>query len=176
MRTHLAPPTGARSGRVRALLLAVIALTVVGGGCSGAKTGPRASNMVTNEVTARGPEFSAELLRVEYLPQAVSVRVELKNRGDAPLDLALEGVLLAYDGLEYPVASDLPPGPKARLTVAPASTQVLDLTYRMGHGLAGDAHLVFRTLSRQGHWLDPISLAVPAVPVALEEPQASTGP
>lgn len=160
-------------------LVALISMT----GCAarrGAGEAGSSSTMVKNEIVARASGVTAELVRIEYGPESVQLRVELHNREDAPLSLDRTGVLLAHDGLEYPARPASPRGPDPVLA-APRQSVAFDVIFELGRPLGGDARLMLRTLRRGERYLDPLELAVPAVPAALGEDappdrQGSRGP
>lgn len=133
----------------------------------------------SHEFTARSTQARVELVRAAYLPRGVEFEVRLTNPADAPLHLDRDGVLLSFQGLEYPLDETAPPSvqdegsPRSRampptLDVAAGETRVLHLPFRLGRGLSEASWIVLRGLRTADGYLEPLWLEVPAVPSKLE--------
>jgi hypothetical protein len=143
----------------RAMLVVLVAL-----GCGTAR--PRDRHFETGEQVVRSEGVLLELLTVEYDDRHVTVHVAVTNRSREPVTVNREGLLLAYQKLEFPVAEherlpvpasiDVPPGERVDL-VLPFDVPLLD-----------DGVLRLRSLHRGERSLDVVSIAIPA---PLREPK-----
>lgn len=127
-----------------------------------------------------------ELARAAYLPRGVEFEVHLSNPSDVELELEREGVLLSFQGLEYPLDETAPPtvheDPSARgrplpetLSVPSREGRVLRLPFRLGRPMSETGWVVLRGLRDADGYLEPLWLEVPAVPSKLElEPRKAS--
>ena len=130
----------------------------------------------SNEFSTTSPRARVELVRAAYLPRGVEFEVVLTNLEDTALSLDREGILLSYQGLEYPLdlaSDDTPRGSKTpvmrddvppRISVAPGAQYPLRLAFRLGRPLTETAWVVLRTVAVDGSFDDPLWLEVPAAP------------
>lgn len=116
--------------------------------------------------SVRTPELQVMLRRISYEARNVLLHVEFHNVGAEPIQIETAGVLLAYQELELPPATDLgPPVPRA-MEVPAGATREIWLAYVCGGLMRHDGDLVVRTVKRGGEYLPAVKLPIPSAPVA----------
>lgn len=128
--------------------------------------GPQQASFPSGQRVARSGPLALELSEARYDLRRVSLQVSLTNRGDAPLHLDRQGILLAYGELEFPVSAELDPPLPERTTVAPGASVALELAFPIEQAMveAGTLHLM--AVQRgdapgDDGWLNPLRLVVP---------------
>ncbi len=147
------------STAVRRLALAALVL----GACSNSLgPGPQEASFPPGERVAHSGGLAVELSGARYDLQTVALNVTLTNAGDTPIDVESQGILLAYNALEFPVTSSTTnPFPEHTMVEA-GGTVELELKFAIEQPLveAGTLHVL--SLKHDGdHWLEPVRLAVP---------------
>ncbi len=136
----------------------VLLVMVLATGCGTAR--PRDRNFEPGEQVVRSDGVQLELLTVEYDDRHLTVHIAVTNRSRDPVTVGREGVLLAYQKLEFPVAEhERLPVPES-IAVPPG--QRVDLVLPFDIPLLDDAVLRLRSLHRGDQMLDVVSIGVPA--------------
>lgn len=136
----------------------VLLVLVLATGCGTAR--PRDRQFEPGEQVVRSEGVQLELLTVEYEDRHLTLHVAVTNRSREPVTVGREGVLLAYQKLEFPVAEhERLPVPES-IAVPPG--QRVDLVLPFDIPLLDDAVLRMRSLQRGDRMLGVVSIAVPA--------------
>jgi hypothetical protein len=107
-----------------------------------------------------------ELVAARWHDRGLVARVRIDNAGAASLSIERRGILLDYQGLEFPIALDrqferVP----VRFEIAAGARRDLVLPFSVGGRVGGAATLRLRALRRGSTWIEPFGLDVPAPPV-----------
>jgi hypothetical protein len=137
--------------------------------------------------SVRGPEARIQLTHAAYLPRGVEFELRLTNVAVLPVEVERDGILLSYQGLEYPLDASAPatvwedasipavPLPTT-LALSPGEMRRLRLPFRLGRSMSEAGWIVVRGLRVAGEYREPLWLEVPAVPSKLElEPRSPKG-
>lgn len=142
--------------------LAIASLLAIA--CGNRPRGPQTRTFDPGSIVARVGGVRAELNAVRYDERRIVIRLALKNQADDPLEVGAGGMVLAADGLEFPIAPR-PDKPLADpIVLASGEAQQLDLAFTTGHRLSEGAVLRVRSMKRGEAWLDMIELEVPPAP------------
>jgi hypothetical protein len=117
------------------------------------------------EHVVRAEGLQLELVTVNYEERHLTLRVAVTNQARQPVTLGREGLLLAYQKLEFPVADVERMRVPASIAVPPGATVRLVLPFETGTPVLDRCALRLRSITRQGQPLDVIALPVPA-PIA----------
>jgi hypothetical protein len=121
------------------------------------------------EQVVRGDGMQLELVTVEYEERHLTLRVAISNRAKEPVTLGREGLLLAYQKLEFPVADvERIPVPAA-IAVPPGETVQLQIPFDTGTPVLDRSVLRLRSIERGGRPLEVLALPIPA-PVRVGPP------
>lgn len=140
----------------------VLALVLLGAGCAG-PTGPgtQQATFPAGQRVARSGELALELMEARYDVREVAVRIGVTNGGGDPVVLERQGVLLAYGGLEYPVAKD-DGGLAEQTTVGSGQTVTMELRFVTEQPMVEAGVLVVAGVQGEGErWVAPLRIAVP---------------
>lgn len=161
--------------RSPAQLTLILCASLAGTGCaSGDAIHERSYE--SNEFSTTSRRARVELVHAAYLPRGVEFEIVLTNLEDRELSLDREGILLSYQGLEYPLdltSDDTPRGSKTpvmrddvppRISIGPGDQYPLRLAFRLGRPLTETAWIVLRTVAVDESFDDPLWLEVPAAP------------
>lgn len=166
-----------RSAPQRLVAPCVLCLAVALGAACRTPAGPQpqAASFPPGERVARSGSVALELTLARYDLRHVAVTVSLTNRGTAPVSVDREGILLAYGGLEFPVAQSEAAPVAERTTVPPGGTVTLELGFGTEQLMVQAGTLQLLSLhAGNGAQLAPLQLVVPppAAFVQAAEPQA----
>lgn len=158
---------------------ALVALLVgLGTACAGpAGPGPQEATFPPGQRVARGPQVAVELLAARYDMRQVELRATIVNRGDEPLTVDRDGILLEVQALEYPVSRLASDAPQEHTVVGPGERAELRLAFVMEQALvqAGTLHLMsIRRGAEDQPWLEPLHLPVPPPAAFVEAAQPAT--
>lgn len=136
-------------------------------GCAGRGL-PAAVEHGQGEIRQTVGALTAELRHTLYRDQGVVLTVELRNDSDQPVVVQREGILLAYQGLEFaldPEDASLPPD---RTELAAGESDKLEIVFVTGTKILEPGQLRFRAVRAGDRWLEVLSLEVPPMPVTAE--------
>lgn len=139
------------------------AFLIVATACASSSAALRERTFATGERRHSWGPTSLELQHAHYGPQVVRVRVLMRNDGDAPVHVRRDGILLAYDGLEYPLADVTMLALDEVMALLPHSESQLELAFRLARPMTREGKLVLRGMTRDAQSLTPLVLAIPAV-------------
>lgn len=133
---------------------------------------PQRATFPPGERVARVGTVTLELAEAHYDLRQVSLTVTVTNRGEAPLRLERDGILLAYNQLEYPVLpSEAKPVPEST-ELPPGAAVQLELDFGTEQLMVQAATLrVLSIHASESDWLAPLQLTVPP-PAAFVEAAA----
>jgi hypothetical protein len=106
----------------------------------------------------RQQHIELDLVTVRYLPRGVTLRVTLVNDHKERLRLEPEGILLAYQGLEYPLADLFTRSP---IVLPPGGRTTLALRFDLGQAMGQTGLLRLRAAQRGSSWVEGLALPVP---------------
>ncbi|TPV93599.1 MAG: hypothetical protein B7733_19625 [Myxococcales bacterium FL481] len=104
-----------------------------------------------------------ELQHAHYGPQTVRLRVRLRNEGATAVQVPRDGILLAYDGLEYPLDTATATGITDPIVLPPGRDHHLVLRFRLARAMTREAKLLLRGMTRNAEALTPLRLTIPAL-------------
>lgn len=111
----------------------------------------------------------ARLHHATWLPRGIELELSLRNSGSAPIEVDPAGILVAYEGLEYPLAAgagaDAVLATAPPITVAPGQGRDLRLVFFLGRRPAESAWLVLRVLRDPSGARPPLWLELPPTPL-----------
>ena len=110
-----------------------------------------------------------ELLHAVYDDQGVSLILSIKNGGASPVTIGRDGILLAHEDLEFPIATDPPPTIGDSTSVPPGGEAQLAARFTFGHRLEEPATLRVRIVRRGSEWIDGLAVPVPPGFAAVDE-------
>lgn len=138
--------------------------------------GPQQVTFPPGERVVEGDGLSLELSGARYDMRQVSVQLTLRNQADAPITIEREGILLAYDALEYPISATASPKLQAR-TVIPAGEQAqLELGFVMEQALVEAGTLNLYSIRRGERLVEPLRVIVPPPAAFVEAAQPPPEP
>ena len=153
------------TGLVGTALIAICAACAVGrgSGTKGAGLEARAASFTAGERVTHSDGIVLELSEAEYHPQMLKLRLRLDNRGPAEATIERASILLAYEGLEYPLAQDLTIGLEGEtLSLGAGESVELGLGFRMGHALTEAARLhLYSVRLSETEWAAPLRIVIP---------------
>ena len=131
--------------------------------CAGPQgPGPQEASFPPGQRVATSGALQLSLASARYDMQTVQLDVTLRNAGDTPLLVLREGILLAYNELEFPVSTPAT-SPLAAETTIPAGGEIeLAFQFVIEQALidAGTLHVMSIREGTDG-WLQPLQMAVP---------------
>ena len=136
-------------------------------GCAG-RGQPAAVEHAEGEITETVGALTAELRHTLYQDQGVVLTVELRNASDQPLVVQREGILLAYQGLEFALDLEDASAPPERTELAAGGSKELAIVFVTGTRILEPGKLRLRAVRAGDRWLEVLSLDVPPMPVAAE--------
>ncbi len=151
-------------------LLAVLLLSLACNATSGPQ--PQRATFPPGERVARIGTVTLELAEAYYDLRGVSLKVSITNRGEAPLELERDGILLAYNQLEFPVLPSEARRVPERTLLAPGATVQLELGFGTDQLMVQAGTLRLLSIhAGNDTWLDPLLLTIPP-PAAFVESAA----
>jgi hypothetical protein len=148
-------------GRRLHIALALL-LPALGNACAGSGPKIREVSFPPGRHVVRQDGVRLELLHAVYDGQGVSLTLGVKNRGAAPIVIERDGILLAHEDLEFPIATDPEPTIAASTTVPPEGEVHLAARFTFGHRLEDTATLLVRIARRGEDFIDGLAVPVPA--------------
>jgi len=132
--------------------------------------GPQEALFPPGQRVARGDEISVQLVRARYDETQVALQVMVSNHASTALTLEREGMLLAYEELEYPISTLISPALATQTVVDPSASATLELGFVLDQALVRAATLHLHSL-RHGErsWAEPLELVVPPPAAFIDE-------
>ncbi len=118
------------------------------------KFAPGAHAVTTNGVRV-------ELTTARYRETGVDLRLQIDNREGTPVLVQRQGLVLAYEDLEFP-ATAVGDTPLPDTTEVPGKgQQTIEVRFDLGGRITAEATLKLRAVQRGQTWLEPIELTIP---------------
>jgi len=136
-------------------------------GCAG-RGQPAVVEHAEGELTETVGALTAELRHTLYRDQGVVLTVQLRNDSDQPLVVQREGILLAYQGLEFALDVEDPAAPSEQTELAAGASEELAIVFVTGTRMLEPGKLRLRAVRQGDKWLEALSLEVPPMPVAAD--------
>ncbi len=141
--------------------LAVMLLELVGACAAPTGPGPQQATFPPGQRVVRSGGLVLELAEARYDMREVALTVSLTNGTDTALTLERQGVLLAYEELEFPLDNGSAPTLTDETTLAPQASEQIELRFVIEQPLLDAATLHVMSVRRGDDWLEPLRLAVP---------------
>jgi hypothetical protein len=110
----------------------------------------------------RGDRVEVELLAAQHEERHLILRIAVTNRAKTPIAIRREGLLLAYQRLEFPVVPDEYTSVPTSIAVPPGERVEVVLPFAPGTPVAARSILRVRSMQRDGASLDALSVPIPA--------------